>query len=376
MTQALILLAVILSHALTAGGQGPAPTGEARFRMKEISRLGADRTGVRGVRAAVPGPAGELLVIDGQGRLHHFSAGGDHRAIVLGGEAARTMALRAGRQGRQWWVLETRTAVTHWFDSRGQLLHADAPLAIDSAAYATWSPLGFPDGWTALMLATRRDGLHEIISVRSGTTAVAKPLYRVSTADQRIWVRTPDGLSTVVPVPFAGSAVWQVDPSANYLGVVTQNGKDGFAQIEIRSLGGTTLYRARQAYEPEFLSTNEIKQAIEREVSSRGEKWRQETRRMLDSATRGLRRVKQGVLEVLVGSDGSAWIRADSPSGKHQWTVFSPKGERLGSITVPSYVAVRAVEPRQVWASEARLDGLTDLVRYSLHLEVPAPGRP
>jgi hypothetical protein len=70
---------------------------------------------------------------------------------------------------------------------------------------------------------------------------------------------------------------------------------------------------------------------------------------------------------VLVGRDGTIWIRLRTVSQGRPWLVLDPKGEPIGSLMLSAEQAGIAVADRQnVWTLEADADGVQSIVRYRI----------
>jgi hypothetical protein len=74
---------------------------------------------------------------------------------------------------------------------------------------------------------------------------------------------------------------------------------------------------------------------------------------------------------VQVASDGTVWLLWATAAGSgEKWTVLSPTGDPVATLTYPQSLDVRAVGKSFVWAAKAADGGAVELVRYKVG---PAP---
>lgn len=72
----------------------------------------------------------------------------------------------------------------------------------------------------------------------------------------------------------------------------------------------------------------------------------------------------------LLHDDGTIWLRTSPPtSPSHVWTVVSPRGEAIATVSVPRTTDLVSLE-RGVWAIERDKDDLTSVVRFKVE---PSP---
>jgi hypothetical protein len=69
---------------------------------------------------------------------------------------------------------------------------------------------------------------------------------------------------------------------------------------------------------------------------------------------------------VVGGRDGTTWVGLRVTKDGRPWRVLDAKGRVIGSLTVPSNVAISAADLSYVWGVQSDEDGLPTIIRYRL----------
>jgi hypothetical protein len=76
------------------------------------------------------------------------------------------------------------------------------------------------------------------------------------------------------------------------------------------------------------------------------------------------------VSELLVGRDGSTWLRREQVSAdQSEWLVLSPQGASVGTMSTPRRLGILAAEERQIWGMELDELDVPYLVRFAVREE-------
>ena len=60
------------------------------------------------------------------------------------------------------------------------------------------------------------------------------------------------------------------------------------------------------------------------------------------------------------------WLERWTDGSSRQWIVLSPAAARIGTLTLPKNVALKAVDGRTLWGVELDEDDVPTVVRYDL----------
>lgn len=69
---------------------------------------------------------------------------------------------------------------------------------------------------------------------------------------------------------------------------------------------------------------------------------------------------------VVVGRDRTVWLERLTGERDHSWLVLDPKGNLVGTITLPPDITLQVADLNTIWGLETDADGLQGIVRYKV----------
>ena len=178
-----------------------------------------------------------------------------------------------------------------------------------------------------------------------------------------------NGGAALLRHPLDGSEAFAVDPGGAHLTLALSSDDEPDVLIVTRiAASGDTMFRRRVRVDP-IPVTDALLDGLARSASQEnlgGAITPQEFFSAYRSALEeGRPDFVPAAAEVLVGADGSAWIRgARDLSGSDRWVILSPDGSLAGTLDVADGVRLLLVSSDAVWAEEKDELGIPYLVRY------------
>jgi hypothetical protein len=72
---------------------------------------------------------------------------------------------------------------------------------------------------------------------------------------------------------------------------------------------------------------------------------------------------------LVTGADGAVWVQLRATPGGVPWVMLSPRGEVIGTLTLPVNITIMRIAPGMAWGTARDADDVESVVRYRV---VPA----
>jgi hypothetical protein len=336
------------------------------------------------------GPDGSLVIANPAARLFHVQPQGKgaFETVNVGNIASSAFPFRFGWSEGRIWAIDWAQSEVIWFNAdwtvrdRSELRRPDPEGIVRSSG----------------LLGITAEGLR-VFEGRTGPRAVAvsERGYLIDpdgvfvtlpielpapVADWPIWLSDPDGdivdtLATIPapravtfayrdgtwqgPVrrarfqefihPYTDHPVFGMDPTGRHFvlverAVVGDAERARYHTYHMTTSGDTVSTRAHP-FRPIPISKDWVDAEMARIVKDLGEEAAEALRRGLE-----MPRWLPPVTKVVVGPDGSSWVRREAvPGAQHiVWDLLAPTGNRMGQVTLPAGLSVNAVAALTGWA--------------------------
>lgn len=344
--------------------------------------------------AAAPLTTISAVVTDGAGRIF-VGQPIEHDVAVFSPEGQPMT--RIGRRGRGpgefegvsamgWlgdtlWVSDQRQARTSLFDRDGSLLttfrqavHVDARhgwRALPTAYLEGGNVLSVP-GVSQTAFSTRDPApVPVLLSGRQGDVLDTIALQPVQ--GRALSLRAPNGAAILSSYqPFSEVPIPAVDPAGRRVILVDRPAAEkadvGYFHVSARDATGRPEWSHVYSYKPTALS-GAVRDSILRQLTA-------EFRETFGSAGLAERAVKAALLlprfvppvtSVIVGTDGTIWLRREDVSHSHVvWFVLDDRGQLLAWLTLPRGSTIKTASRSGIWAVEHNVNDEPLLVRYDV----------
>jgi hypothetical protein len=202
-----------------------------------------------------------------------------------------------------------------------------------------------------------------------------EPLAVLGHLDKRneFGVLRSDNSQSYFPQPFADAALSAVAPDGSSLVIARREAatSGGSATFHVERIlpSGARAFARNYLYRPIPLSREAAEQAVEKLVAGMGAA---NIRRPSDAALgRAIRqalyrpRYLPPVNEVVMGRDGTIWLRREALGRSHAWWhVLDARGRLVARAWVPANLQVRYADASQLWAVELDALDVPTLVRF------------
>jgi hypothetical protein len=71
--------------------------------------------------------------------------------------------------------------------------------------------------------------------------------------------------------------------------------------------------------------------------------------------------------DILLGSDGRAWIRLYNEDGRREWLILDAEGNPEGRVVLPDRTRLHVANETHIWALESDELDVESIVRYRLN---------
>ncbi len=271
---------------------------------------------------------------------------------------------RIGAVGDSVYGVDAMTSQVSLFDAAGRFVHAWRVQPPGGAAFNMPAAL-FRDGTAILPTFTRRTATtseHAILRVRWDGSDPDTIVDILTTSTE--W-RLAEYYTTQ---PFTQDALYGISPDGRFIAVVDvgsdEVGGDS-VRIVLRRSDKRVVYRRMVAFAHEAVTSH----VVDSTVTVRA--------RQLHLAEQDVRRgllvprYRSPIAEVLVGSDGTVWLRAARRDAGFTWLIVSVQGVAVARVLVPGNVRLVTID-RGVWGLRTDADGVPTVVRWRL----ARPGSP
>lgn len=225
-----------------------------------------------------------------------------------------------------------------------------APLRTLSEPGPVSQPLvRFTQGGEPLGLVGRLQRRNEFMALRrqTGVTFLAQPF-----SDSPLWAPSPDGSGVVIVTRAAA----------------TSAGRATFAVRRVDPAGRTVFSRT-YPYTPRPLEGDAVSAAVDAELarlaSARLATPPASLRRMI-GAEIYRPKFRTPVTGVLVGRDGTVWLRREEGGSVVRWDVLDAAGRPAGTLNLPAKLDVRYADRTQLWAVELDELDVPTLARFQV----------
>jgi hypothetical protein len=329
-------------------------------------RIGQDAelTGVSRIRLT---PKGAVLV-----------AQATSRAILIFDRNGRLMG-RAGQKGRgpgdfemlgeigsvgdSIWGVDVMSSQVSLFTSGGRVVRAWRVQPPGGSAFNEPIAL-FSDGTAVIPVFTRR-------SPTVSEYAVLRSRWDGSKPDtvQHIVTRTTElrlagaGGPVFSTQPFTEDPLSGCSPDGRLLALVdvawADVGSDS-VRVTVRRIDGQLVYRRTVPLAHERITSAMVDSTVDEKAHNL------KARRVSSSAIREKLYVPKylsPVSGVLVGTDGSVWLKTSRRSSGFAWLIISPRGVPIATVILPRNASVLTLD-RGIWGIETDDDGVPTVVRW------------
>lgn len=156
-----------------------------------------------------------------------------------------------------------------------------------------------------------------------------------------------DQIRGVAVAPFAPSAAFDVSASGHRLAIARSGERvEGEVLVTVLSPDGDTVFA--KAIEPELDEVDPA--ARDRQLQMTERRWGAEV--VADLRANGLPRYYPSFERVLVGRDGSVWLEMRGTEEEKPYRVWSPEGEPVGTLTIPTEHRILEAELGEAWILE------------------------
>jgi hypothetical protein len=177
---------------------------------------------------------------------------------------------------------------------------------------------------------------------------------------------------TYVPQPFTDTPLSAVAPDGSGMVLVARSaaGSQRGATFTVRKLdpSGRVLFARSYPYAPHELGEEMVDAAVGRHVE--GLEAARMTRLPPASLGRMIRsalyrpRYLTPVTDVVVGRDGTIWLRREESGDVVGWNVLDAGGRMIGTLTLPVRLNVQYADRTQLWALELDELDVPTLARF------------
>jgi hypothetical protein len=336
------------------------------------------------------GPDGSLVIANPAARLFHVQPQGKgaFETVNVGNIASSAFPFRFGWSEGRIWAIDWAQSEVIWFNAdwtvreRSELRRPDPEGIVRSSGLLGITAEG-------LRVFEGRAGLGSEAASERGYVIdpdgvlLALPLPRpIPVADRPIWLSDPDGeiVDTLVTIPapravnflyrdgtwqgpvrqaqskgfihpYTDHPVFGMDPTGRHFvlverAVVGDAERARYHTYHMTTSGDTVSTRAHP-FRPIPISKDWVDAEMARIVQDLGEEAAEALRRGLE-----MPRWLPPVTKVVVGPDGSSWVRREAvPGAQHiVWDLLAPTGNRMGQVTLPAGLSVNAVAALTGWA--------------------------
>jgi hypothetical protein len=335
------------------------------------------------------GPDGSVLIANPAARVFHVQAQGKgaFKTVDVGNIASSAFPFRFGWSGVRIWAIDWALSEVIWFNAdwtvrdRGELRRPDPEGMVRSSGFLGITAEGlraFEGGAALRAVAASERG--QVID--PDDLLLANPLALLPpVADWPIWLSDPDGeiVDTLVTIPapravmfsyrdgnwqgpgragrmkefihpYTDHPVFGMDPTGRHFVLVERAvvGDVEGAQYHTYHMttGGDTVSTRAHPFRP-ILISEEWVDAEMAKFDDLGEEAAEALRRGLE-----MPRWLPPVTKVVVGPDGSSWVRREAVPGAQEivWELLAPTGNRMGQVALPAGLSVNAVAASTGWA--------------------------
>jgi hypothetical protein len=220
-------------------------------------------------------------------------------------------------------------------------------------------------------------GTKELIRLDRTTTVALRDKERIVTtavhplSDAPLIAYSPDGSRVAVVDRTVTAPVADANASATGNAPRLASAPEGEVNVLVLGTTGDTLWARSYPYDAVPLAASEADSLLAPRLQSFLQLTRMEGS-LSDADAETLFRdavklpaVRPPVQSAFVVADGSVWLSWAVPSGAAQrWTILSPTGDPLATLTYPQPLDVRAVGNGWLWAAKVGASGSLELVRY------------
>jgi hypothetical protein len=289
------------------------------------------------------------------------------------------------------WVLDFGNYRFSYFDSAGAFLTSKA-VPVDLGGSATASPprpiglladgsiLGTSPAWSREVAA---GSITETVLLRLDDRGQPQDTVASYSLVNSIWAiedpKSSNGFGSYGQQPFSDTEILRLSPTALEVVRVDRRVAGGpeaaLFRVSRATLAGDTIFSREYAYTPIPIDPA----LVDSLVRKRGESMSQvpfpgaptpARAAELARASLYLPAFHPPVSELLIGRDGSVWLKREQVSADgSDWLVLSPQGAIVGAVRTPPRLRVMAAEERRIWGMEQDDLDVPYLVRYGVQEE-------
>lgn len=274
-----------------------------------------------------------------------------------------TMLGMIGSVGDSIWGVDLMSSQVSLFDRSGRVAHAWRVEPPGFAAFNQPAAL-FSDGTAVLPVFRRESPLvsrHVVFRTR-WDGSILDTLVHIPTRTTELPLDGANGL-VQTSQPFGDDPLYGISPDGRFIAVVDvaveEVGPDS-VRITLQQSDQRPVYRRTIPWAHEPLTPGLIDSTV------RAKATQLRLRRIPASAIRARLYTPSHaspVSALLVGTDGSVWLKAARKSDQFDWLVVDRRGALVASVTMPSNSRVLTLD-RGVWGIETDANGLPIVVRW------------
>lgn len=336
------------------------------------------------------GPDGSVLISNPAARVFYVQPQGKgaFRTVDVDNIASSAFPFRFGWSGGRIWAIDWAWSEVIWFNAdwtvrdRSELRRPDPEGMVRSSGFLGITAEGlraFEGGAALRAVAASERG--QVID--PDDLLLANPLALLPpVAECPIWLSDPDGeiVDTLVTIPapravmfsyrdgnwqgpgragrmkefihpYTDHPVFGMDPTGRHFVLVERAvlGDVESAQYHTYHMttSGDTVSTRAHPFRPIPISKEWVDAEMARIVRDLGEEAAEALRRGLE-----MPRWLPPVTKVVVGPDGSSWVRREAVPGAQEivWELLAPTGNRMGQVALPAGLSVNAVAALTGWA--------------------------
>ena len=360
-----------LVWALAVVGCGPTDSVSRteRWTVELDLRIGAVDDPVYGLGQVIGvavGPGGEILLAEWrEGAVRVFDSEGRYlRRIGRSGSGPGESSQAAAPtfRGDTLFVADVFQRRTHRFTLEGELLETIVPAAkpLSDVLGAPGAGVPLADGTLLARPPIRSDLIGSVVReepavrmTRSG--AILDTILMLPRTNGSLTVRYADGAYST-RAPITDEALFGVNSDGGAVVLVTRtvatSGTASTFRVTKLSIGRDTLFSREYAYQPVPLP-GAFGDSIVKELAGRIASSGRVTIAQAEEATRRaifLPRYRPPVSDLLMGRDGTMWLRREEGDGPVvEWNVLDEGGQRIADVALPRLVRVYAADRDHVW---------------------------
>lgn len=249
---------------------------------------------------------------------------------------------------------------------------AAPPKASPLPQYAILNPIGYVAPNDYVVLALPAAGRSAASKAADGVqilrfNAVANTAQTVATLapdPTDVTVRTMGG-QVGASAPFPLTTHYALAQDSKRVVVLESTLADiasGVFRVTAIRMGGDTVFHRRLPFDPESIPRRVADSAI----SARAAKIRNRSLAQKYKASVPIPSAYPPALGVLVGRDGTIWIRQRLTADGSPYLMLAPDGATVGRVVVPPSMRIMVAEASTIWGVESDSDGVESIVRYRI----------